>query len=325
MVNLDSFFVLIVAFLGLMGASTWALSRWRKPDDDAAGARSPGGLGPRPREADRDGPREGVLQLDGEGPARIAAFAVDAHQGELDGIVTQRVVTLPEARCFFIAGGLTGNALPGVAAGVVADALRDGIEAAARRAGGRLAPGDLREALVAANAKLRALDADPGEADPPGVTVVAVLAAGDRLHVAHVGADRAFRLRGDALEALTEEHSLLGDFLRQHADFTPEKVRHVKETFPPRYRQVVVRALGMKDDVEPTLSEHAWAPGDVVALTTKGLGDVLDEATLAALLGAARAPEDIAPGLVSEAARLKPDEDHAAIVLRLDAGSPRSG
>ena len=319
--NLDTYFVLILAFLALMGAATWALSRLRKPDGEA-GAQAPGGAGPRPGEADRDGPREGELRREGDDPARIA-FAVDAHRGELDGITTQRVVVLPGARCFFITGGLTANALPGVAASLVADEMRDRLEAAAQRADGRLDPGDLRDAIVAANAKLRALDADPGEADPPGVTVVAVVAGARSLHVANVGADRALRLRGQALEALTEEHSLLGDFLRQHPDFTPEKVRHVKETFPPRYRQVVVRALGMKEEVEPALSEHPWSAGDVVALTTKGVGDVIDEAMLAALLGAASAPEDVAPGLISEAARRRPDEDHAAVILRLDAGSSR--
>ena len=54
---------------------------------------------------------------------------------------------------------------------------------------------------------------------------------------------RATALRGNELEQLTEDHSLLNDYIKMKR-LTPEEIAN----FP--HKNVIVRALGMKDTVK---------------------------------------------------------------------------
>ena len=70
--------------------------------------------------------------------------------------------------------------------------------------------------------------------------------------IGHVGDSRAYLLRQGAIRQLTEDHSLLNDYLRTR-QLTPEEIEH----FP--HKNVIVRALGMKDQVEVDLQARAAA------------------------------------------------------------------
>ena len=76
-----------------------------------------------------------------------------------------------------------------------------------------------------------------------GTTMVALLAVRDACLIGHVGDSRVYRLRGNALEQLTEDHSLLNDYIKMKS-MTPEEI----ENFP--HKNVIVRALGMKETVK---------------------------------------------------------------------------
>ncbi|MCC6557599.1 MAG: protein phosphatase 2C domain-containing protein [Polyangiaceae bacterium] len=322
--TLDGYLFLILGFLVLLGLATWALSRSRAPitegegdgpvpGDGAAGGpyRGEPHLVEAPAD-EADGPRRGELRTGGASP-RTVEFAAVQHRGGEEAS-TLRAVVLPDARCFFVVQALTGHPAPGPAVATAAEAIRSRLDRAARR--GPLSQDDLREALLEANGRLRA--EHPGGGDrAPGATALVALVTEDRVHVAHVGADRAFRLRGGELEALTEDHSMLNDFLGRHPEFPPEKVRDVKETFPPQYREVIVRALGMNDEVAPELTSHEWSPGEIVAIATKGVGDAFDQSTMPDDIGATRDPGELARRLAVAAAERRPGGDHAAIALRL--------
>jgi PPM family protein phosphatase len=94
---------------------------------------------------------------------------------------------------------------------------------------------------------------------------------GGAVIVGHVGDSRAYLWRAGALRQLTEDHSLLNDYLKARR-LTPEEV----ESFP--HKNVIVRALGMKDTVEVDLVRLPLQEGDVVLLCCDGLsGMVTDE------------------------------------------------
>ena len=61
--------------------------------------------------------------------------------------------------------------------------------------------------------------------------------------MAHVGDSRVYRFRDGTLELVTEDHSLLNDYLKAKK-LSPEEI----ENFP--HKNVIVRALGMKDTVQ---------------------------------------------------------------------------
>lgn len=104
-----------------------------------------------------------------------------------------------------------------------------------------------------------------------GTTMVALLAVRDSALIGHVGDSRVYRLRGERLEQLTEDHSLLNDYLKMKA-MTPDEVAQ----FP--HKNVIVRALGMKETVKVDTVIDSPQPGDLYIMCTDGLsGPASDE------------------------------------------------
>ena len=75
-----------------------------------------------------------------------------------------------------------------------------------------------------------------------GTTIVSVHFTQDSAYVGHVGDSRVYFFRQGVLKQVTEDHSLLNDYLKAKK-LTPEEI----ENFP--HKNVIVRALGMKESV----------------------------------------------------------------------------
>jgi serine/threonine protein phosphatase PrpC len=97
-----------------------------------------------------------------------------------------------------------------------------------------------------------------------GTTIAAALVMDDRVAVAHVGDSRVYGLRRGALEQLTEDHSLINEYLKMNR-LSPEEI----ENFP--HKNVITRALGMTDSVVVDTRMHDAEPGDTLLLCTDGL------------------------------------------------------
>jgi PPM family protein phosphatase len=107
-----------------------------------------------------------------------------------------------------------------------------------------------------------------------GTTICALFAVEDGIYVAHVGDSRAYRIRSGKIEQLTEDHSLLNDY-KKMKKLTPEEI----ENFP--HKNVIVRALGMKETVKVDTRFEVPEPGDTLLLCSDGLcGPVTDEQML---------------------------------------------
>ena len=104
-----------------------------------------------------------------------------------------------------------------------------------------------------------------------GTTIVSALFTADGAYIGHCGDSRCYRFRNGDIELLTEDHSLLNDYMKAHK-LTPEEI----ENFP--HKNVIVRALGMKDSVQVDVSRLEPQPDDVYMLCSDGLsGMVTDE------------------------------------------------
>jgi len=105
-----------------------------------------------------------------------------------------------------------------------------------------------------------------------GTTIVTVYFAKDNeVVIGHVGDSRVYFFRDGQLRQITEDHSLLNDYLKAKK-LTPEEI----ENFP--HKNVIVRALGMKDNVVVDVNRVEPRPGDIFLLCSDGLsGMVTDE------------------------------------------------
>lgn len=95
-------------------------------------------------------------------------------------------------------------------------------------------------------------------------TVVACHFAEDLLHIAHVGDSRAYRLRGATLDRLTEDHSLVNHLFRSGQITREERLTH------PR-KNVIIRAMGMEDQVKVASRGEKFEVGDLYLLCSDGL------------------------------------------------------
>ena len=104
-----------------------------------------------------------------------------------------------------------------------------------------------------------------------GTTIVSILVLDEGVLVAHVGDSRVYRVRDGKLEQLTDDHSLLNDYIKMKR-LSEEEIAN----FP--HKNVIVRALGMKDTVKvDTMLDHPQS-GDLYVLCSDGLcGPVSDE------------------------------------------------
>jgi protein phosphatase len=128
-----------------------------------------------------------------------------------------------------------------------------------------------------------------------GTTVVIGMIAGDKLYIAHVGDSRLYRLRGGEVQQLTRDHSLLEDYKDARPDMSDEEQRK----FP--HKNVITRALGMRETVQVDVSADDIQDGDVFVLCSDGLSGMIDNKKLSDTVSKSGDLEHAVTGLVDAA------------------------
>lgn len=167
----------------------------------------------------------------------------------------------------------------------------------------------LASAIRAANGAVYRAARTVGSGQPMGATVVAVRFAGERMSVANVGDSRAYRLRAGRLEQLTRDHSFVAEQVRQ-GRMTEQ------EAGKSGLQNVLVRALGIGEEVEVDLSEELVLDDDTVLLCSDGLTRELTDAQIAAVLSECGEAQEAAEQLVDLAKQAGGGDNITAIVLR---------
>ena len=134
-----------------------------------------------------------------------------------------------------------------------------------------------RTAVVAANRRIHALNRQRGFPDGRGMgtTLVGlwrVPGTGQpgtgRIVVFHAGDSRLYRLRDGELRLLTRDHSLYQVWLDNG------------RRGPAPHRNIIIRALGTGDQLEPDVTLHDLAPDDLYLLCSDGLTGVVPEGVI---------------------------------------------
>lgn len=189
---------------------------------------------------------------------------------------------LPEENLFCVADGMGGHSSGEIASKIAVDELADFFRMTSRDHDAtwpykmdksrnydenRLATG-----IKLANMRIFERATAEAKYKGMGTTIVTVHFGTNVAYVGHVGDSRVYWFRNGELKQITEDHSLLNDYLKAKK-LTPEEI----EAFP--HKNVIVRALGMKDNVVVDVSRVEVQEGDVFLLCSDGLsGMVKDEA-----------------------------------------------
>jgi PPM family protein phosphatase len=106
-----------------------------------------------------------------------------------------------------------------------------------------------------------------------GTTIVTLAAGGTGAFLGHVGDSRGYLIRDGITQQVTEDHSLLNDYLKVHK-LTSEEIEH----FP--HKNVIVRALGMKEAVVVDVHRLDPRPGDIYLLCSDGLSGMVPDLSI---------------------------------------------
>ncbi|MFY0529604.1 Stp1/IreP family PP2C-type Ser/Thr phosphatase [Archangium gephyra] len=110
-----------------------------------------------------------------------------------------------------------------------------------------------------------------------GTTIVSVHFTHAAAYVGHVGDSRVYYFRQGVLRQVTEDHSLLNDYLKAKK-LSPEEI----ENFP--HKNVIVRALGMKETVAVDVAKVEAQQGDIFLLCSDGLSGMVTDPQIQELL-----------------------------------------
>ena len=141
-----------------------------------------------------------------------------------------------------------------------------------------------------------------------GTTVAGILAGPARLGLVHVGDSRICRLRGEVYEQLTDDHSLLNHYMRTR----PMSAQQIRQFAG---KNVIVRAVGLRDVVEPDVQLQDYRAGDLYLLCSDGLTDMVEDDAIAETLRRHRDDLEAAGNCLIEQALEGGGKDNVTLLL----------
>ena len=224
-------------------------------------------------------------------------------------------VFVPEEGLWVVCDGMGGHSSGEVASQMTADEVRKFV-CETRHTLGVPVSGDARtpaeislaEAIKTANERVFFRSCREKQCEGMGTTVVAVLDVDDDIVCAHVGDSRIYRLRDGVFSQVTEDHSLL-NHLRKTKGMSDEEA----STFEGK--NVILRAVGLRDDVTVDTQVQPKLPGDIYLLCSDGLTDMVRDEVIAQILAANQG--DLATGcrLLVDAANENGGHDNVTVML----------
>ncbi len=154
----------------------------------------------------------------------------------------------------------------------------------------------LDKVLSAANRWVLAQAAARKDLAGMATTISLMVLRGQRYYLAHVGDTRIYRLRQNELTQLTSDH--VWD--------------------RPDMRHVLTRAVGLDKHLTVDFAEGALETGDLFALMSDGVWDVLSQKDLHEGLNAFNNPQMIAESLTKKAISLGGTDNATTIVVRIE-------
>jgi serine/threonine protein phosphatase PrpC len=216
-----------------------------------------------------------------------------------------RYALAPDLGLYLVADGMGGHTAGQVASQLAAEASLRAVETL-QGSSVSLAE-QLRHAVTCANREIYSQAQSKPELAGMGTTLVAILAAGGRAALAHVGDSRGYLVRQGRLRLLTDDHSLVGELVRR---------REISEAAAREHphRHVLTRALGVRRAVEPDLLETTPLPGDVFVMCSDGLTNHVRDDEIAVAIARCLDLQEVCDGLV-ELANLRGGEDNTTVVI----------
>jgi protein phosphatase len=180
-----------------------------------------------------------------------------------------------DLQLYVVADGMGGHAGGGTASRIAVETIDQEMRAA-KKAGDNpfssetlLQDSPLPEFLRNAVEKACAAQEDPRLAGM-GTTVITLCVKGENALFAHVGDSRAYLVRGDLIQQVSEDHSLVNEQIKAGM-ITPEEAKH------SRYKNIITRSVGFEEEVQVDVMGLVTKPGDFFILCSDGLANLVED------------------------------------------------
>jgi protein phosphatase len=141
-----------------------------------------------------------------------------------------------------------------------------------------------------------------------GTTVVLAYIRGNRAYIGSVGDSRAYLSRDSKLTQLTSDHTFVNEQVRAGTLTAAEARQHPA-------RNILTRAVGSQEDVEPDIIEQELAAGDHLLLCSDGLTTMAEDQDILDTLGSHT--EDLEGGChaLIDLANTRGGDDNVTVIL----------
>jgi serine/threonine protein phosphatase PrpC len=220
---------------------------------------------------------------------------------------------------YVVCDGMGGQAAGEVASKMGVDAVLDYF----RRNNGRFPKPQRRfegvseRANALGDAILRANDAvykasHEGEREHAGMgsTIASILVNDNFLSVGHVGDSRVYMIRGGQIQQLTNDHSLVMEQVRRG-------FMTLAEAEKSEIQNIILRALGSEENVEPDLDDLIAVPNDVFLLASDGLTKLVKDARMMQLVNASPSLDKACDQLIKAAREGGGDDNITCLLIRV--------
>nr|WP_206524205.1 Stp1/IreP family PP2C-type Ser/Thr phosphatase [Lujinxingia sediminis] len=246
-------------------------------------------------------------------------YAGNTHVGMKRGHNEDNLRLVPEENLYIVADGMGGHASGEVASQLAVDTIAEFFMETSKdedltwpykmEKGRTYEENRLGASIKLANLRIfETAKNDPSKHHGMGTTVVALCICGETIYVGHVGDSRVYRLRGEELHQVTEDHSLLNDYIKMK-DLTEEEI----ENFP--HKNVIVRALGMKETVQVDVCHEEPQHKDLYLLCSDGLNGMINDKAIRQIMVDNRDNLEVCIDKLIEAANNNGGTDNTTCVM----------
>ena len=138
----------------------------------------------------------------------------------------------------------------------------------------------LGNAIQTANERLMEEAAKDSRLEGMGTTLVAATILDHVLYFANVGDSRLYLINKE-IRQLSKDHSMVEEMVRL-GGLTEEEAKHHPD------KNIITRAMGVKDKVEPDFFEYRLKGGDTILMCSDGLTNMVDDDEIFHIVKSAR-------------------------------------
>lgn len=169
----------------------------------------------------------------------------------------------------------------------------------------------IRDAIRHANSRIYDAAREEEAFNGMGTTIVAAHFYDNFLTCAHVGDSRMYLLRGEQMQQLTMDHTVVQEFV-DNGMYTEAEA---KASFDSN---LVTRALGVDEETEIDILEQPVQPGDLYLVCSDGLTSMVKESKIAKALQKKQRLEERARRLAQMANRGGGDDNISIVLIQVN-------